>query len=123
MSICIIAEIGINHNGSVSICKELIDIAVESNCNAVKFQKRDLNEVYTQDFLNLPRESQWGTTQREQKAGLEFSLAEFAEIDRYCKEKGIEWFASAWDLNSQIFLQQFECKYNKIASTTIDYQD
>ena len=76
MSIYIIAEIGINHNGSMSICKELIDVAVESNCNAVKFQKRDLNQVYTQDFLNLPRESQWGITQREQKAGLEFGLAE-----------------------------------------------
>ena len=123
MSIYIVAEIGINHNGSMSICKELIDVAVESNSNAVKFQKRDLNQVYTQDFLNLPRESQWGITQREQKAGLEFGLAEYREIDRYCKEKDIEWFASAWDLNSQIFLQQFDCKYNKIASAMIVYQD
>ena len=123
MSVYIIAEIGINHNGSMSICKELIDVAVETKCDAVKFQKRDLNKVYTQDFLNSPRESQWGTTQGEQKAGLEFDLAEYTEIDRYCREKGIEWFASAWDLNSQTFLRQFECKYNKIASAMIVYED
>ena len=73
MSIFIIAEIGINHNGDMSICKELIDIAIESGCNAVKFQKRDINKVYTQEFLDSPRESQWGTTQREQKLGLEFN--------------------------------------------------
>ena len=123
MSIFIVAEIGINHNGDMSICKELIDVAVESGCDAVKFQKRDLSQVYTQDFLDSPRESQWGTTQREQKAGLEFSIDEYQEIDRYCKEKGIEWFASAWDLNSQKFLQQFDCKYNKVASAMIVYED
>ena len=113
MSIFICAEIGINHNGDMSICKELIDIASESGCNAVKFQKRDINKVYTQDFLNSYRESPWGTTQRDQKSGLEFDLNEYKEINQYCKEKGIEWFASAWDLNSQKFLQQFNCKYNK----------
>ena len=123
MSIYIVAEIGINHNGSMSICKELIDIAVESNSNAVKFQKRDLNQVYTQDFLNLPRESLWGTTQREQKSGLEFGLIEYKEIDQYCRDKGIDWFASAWDLNSQQFLKQFNCKYNKVASAMIVYED
>ena len=119
MSIYIIAEIGINHNGSVSICKELIDTAVESNCNAVKFQKRDLNEVYTQDFLNLPRESQWGTTQREQKNGLEFNYEEYAEIDSYCKQKEIDWFASAWDINSLNFLDNYDLKFHKIASAMI----
>jgi N-acetylneuraminate synthase len=123
VSIFIIAEIGINHNGDMSICKQLIDVAVESRCNAVKFQKRDLDKVYTQDFLDSPRESPWGTTQREQKAGLEFSLNEYQEIDQYCKDKGIEWFASAWDLNSQKFLQQFDCKYNKVASAMIVYED
>ncbi len=123
MSIFMIAEIGINHNGSMSICKNLIEHAVMSGFDAIKFQKRDLNKVYTQDFLNSPRESQWGTTQGEQKAGLEFDLAEYTEIDRYCREKGIEWFASAWDLNSQTFLRQFECKYNKIASAMIVYED
>ena len=123
MSIFIIAEIGINHNGDMSICKQLIDVAVESGCNAVKFQKRDLIKVYTQDFLDSPRESQWGTTQREQKAGLEFGINEYQEIDQYCKDKGIEWFASAWDLNSQKFLQQFDLKYNKVASAMIVYED
>jgi N-acetylneuraminate synthase len=123
MSIVIVAEIGINHNGDMSICKELIDAAVDSGCDAVKFQKRDLDKVYTQEFLDSPRESQWGTTQREQKSGLEFSKEQYDEIDQYCKEKNIEWFASAWDLNSQKFLQQFDCKYNKIASAMIVYED
>jgi len=123
MSIFIVAEIGINHNGDMSICRELIDVAVESGCDAVKFQKRDLDKVYTQDFLDSPRESPWGATQREQKAGLEFGVGEYQEIDQYCKEKGIEWFASAWDLNSQEFLQQFDCKYNKVASAMIVFED
>ena len=123
MSIFIVAEIGINHNGDMSICKELIDVAVNSGCDAVKFQKRDLDKVYTQEFLDSPRESQWGTTQREQKSGLEFSKEQYGEISQYCKEKNIEWFASAWDLNSQKFLQKFDCKYNKIASAMIVYED
>ncbi len=123
MSIFIIAEVGINHNGDMSICKELIDIAVENGCDAVKFQKRDLDQVYTQEFLDSPRESPWGATQREQKEGLEFGIDEYREIDQYCKEKGIAWFASAWDLNSQKFLQQFDCNYNKVASAMIVYKD
>ena len=106
-SIFIIAEIGINHNGDMSICKELIDAAVNSGCNAVKFQKRDIDQVYTQEFLDSSRESPWGVTQLEQKSGLEFNKEQYKEIDQYCKEKNIEWFASAWDLNSQLFLQQF----------------
>jgi N-acetylneuraminate synthase len=123
MSIFIVAEVGINHNGDMSICKKLINVAVESGCDGVKFQKRDLDLVYTQEFLSSPRESPWGTTQREQKSGLEFDLDDYKEIDQYCKEKGIEWFASAWDLNSQKFLQQFDCKYNKVASAMIVYED
>ena len=123
MSIFIVAEIGINHNGDMSICKELIDVAVDSGCDAVKFQKRDLDKVYTQEFLDSSRESPWGTTQREQKSGLEFNREQYGEIDQYCKEKNIEWFASAWDLNSQKFIQQFNCKYNKIASAMIVYED
>jgi N-acetylneuraminate synthase len=123
MSIYIIAEIGINHNGSMSICKELIDLAVQCGCDAVKFQKRDLDKVYTQDFLNAHRESPWGSTQREQKSGLEFGLDDYREIDQYCKKKAIDWYASAWDLNSQQFLQQFNCKYNKVASAMIVYED
>lgn len=123
MSIFIIAEIGINHNGDMSICKKLIDSAVNAGCDAVKFQKRDINKVYTQEFLDSHRESPWGTTQREQKAGLELGEDEYKEIDQYCKKKEIEWYASAWDLNSQKFLQQFDCKYNKIASAMIVYED
>ena len=119
MSIFIVAEIGINHNGDMSICKELIDSAVNAGCDAVKFQKRDLNIVYTDEFLDSPRESPWGSTQREQKMGLEFEYDEYKEIDRYCNSKNIHWFASAWDANSQKFLRQFDMKYNKIASAMI----
>ena len=123
MNIFVIAEVGINHNGDMSICKELVDVAVDSGCNAVKFQKRDINQVYTQEFLNSPRESPWGNTQRAQKEGLEFSKEQYQEIADYCANKGIEWFASAWDTNSQAFLSQFDCKYNKIASAMIVHEE
>lgn len=123
MSIFIVAEIGINHNGDMSICKDLIDVASDAGCDAVKFQKRDINQVYTQEFLNSARESPWGTTQREQKLGLEFDATQYEEIASYCQSKEIEWFASAWDLNSQKFLQQYECKFNKIASAMIVYEE
>lgn len=119
MNIFIIAEIGINHNGDISICKELIDVAKDAGCDAVKFQKRDIDKVYTQEMLDSPRESPWGTTQREQKQGLEFSKDEYNDIVSYCKSKSIEWFASAWDINSQEFLRQFDCKYNKVASAMV----
>jgi N-acetylneuraminate synthase len=123
MSIFIIAEIGINHNGDLKLAKDLIDVAVDARADAVKFQKRTIDLVYTKDFLDSHRESPWGTTQREQKEGLEFGLKEYKEIDQYCKKKGIEWFASAWDLESQKFLQQFNLNYNKIASAMIVYDD
>jgi len=122
MSIFIIAEIGINHNGDISICKELIDVAVEAKCDAVKFQKRDINHVYTKEFLDSARESPWGSTQRDQKQGLEFTKEDFQEISKYCKEQGVEWFASAWDTNSQNFLRQFDCNYNKVASAMIVHE-
>jgi len=123
VSIFVIAEIGINHNGDLDIAKELIDVAVNAGADAVKFQKRDINKVYSQELLDGPRESPWGSTQREQKAGLEFGIEEYREIDRYCKDKNIEWFASAWDLNSQKFLRQFGCNYNKVASAMIVWDD
>lgn len=123
MSIFIIAEIGINHNGDIGIAEELIDVAVGAGADAVKFQKRTIDKVYTKEFLDGPRESPWGSTQREQKEGLEFGVEEYREINRYCKEKGIEWFASAWDLESQEFLRQFDLRYNKIASAMIVYED
>ena len=123
MSIFICAEIGINHNGDMEICKKLIDVALEAGCDAVKFQKRDIDLVYTKEFLSSDRDSPWGTTQREQKEGLEFNASEYEEINSYCKERGIEWYASAWDLNSQEFLRQYDCKYNKVASAMVVYKD
>lgn len=115
----IVAEIGINHNGDMKLAKKLIDAAVIAGCDAVKFQKRTVDKVYTQEYLASPRKSPWGDTQRAQKEGLEFSKEDFDEIDRYCKEKGIEWYASAWDIDSQKFLQQYDCKYNKVASAML----
>ena len=123
MSIFIIAEIGINHNGDIKLCKKLIDIAVESGCNAVKFQKRDIDMVYTKEFLDSSRESPWGSTQREQKKGLEFGKKDYDEIDSYCNDKNIEWFASPWDVNSVDFLKDYNCKYNKIASAMIIHKN
>ena len=123
MSIFIIAEVGINHNGDLQIAKNLIDVAVLAGCDAVKFQKRTIEKVYTKEYLDSYRESPWGNTQRAQKEGLEFGLDEYKVINAYCKEKRIEWFASAWDIESQKFLRQFDCKYNKIASAMIVYED
>jgi len=119
MGIYVIAEIGINHNGDLGIAKSLIDVAANAGCDAVKFQKRTIDKVYTQELLNSPRESPWGKTQRDQKQGLEFGEAEYREIDRYFKEKEIDWFASAWDVDSQEFLRQFDCPHNKIASAML----
>ena len=123
MKTFIIAEIGINHNGSLDITKKLIDGAAEAGCDAVKFQKRAVDLVYTEEELDRYRESPWGTTNREQKNGLEFGREEYLEIDSYCKSKGVEWFASAWDLESQMFLRQFDLKYNKIASAMLTHTD
>ncbi len=123
MAIYIIAEIGINHNGDIEIAKDLIDVAKESGADAVKFQKRDIDLVYTKEMLDSPRESPWGNTQRAQKEGLEFGQEEYEIIDKYCKRVGIDWFASAWDLESQKFLRQFDCKHNKIASAMIVCDD
>jgi len=119
MSIFIIAELGINHNGDLGIAKDMIKLAKEAGCDAVKFQKRTLELVYTKEFLDAPRESPWGKTQREQKEGLEFDLADFQQIDAFCKSLGIEWFASAWDIESQKFMRQFDSKHNKLASAMI----
>ena len=119
----VIAEIGINHNGDMKIVKELIDGAIYAGCDAVKFQKRTIDLVYSKEYLEGLRESPWGTTQREQKEGLEFGKKEYDEIDKYCREKGIEWFASAWDIESQKFLRQYNLRYNKIASAMLTNMD
>ena len=115
----IAAEIGINHNGDIIIAKKLIDLAVSSGCDAVKFQKRTVNKVYSKEVLDGPRESPWGTTQREQKEGLEFSIADYKIIDKYCKQKNIQWYLSCWDIDSQIEMRKFKTKYNKVASAML----
>ena len=112
----IIAEIGINHNGDIDLAKQLITEAHSAGCDAVKFQKRTIEKVYTKDDLDRPRESPWGNTNRQQKNGLEFGKKEFNAIDKHCKKLGIEWFASAWDVDSQIFLRKYNSNYNKVAS-------
>jgi len=122
MTAFIIAEIGINHNGDLDLAKQLVDGAIAAGCDAVKFQKRTLELVYTKEDLDRPRESPWGTTNREQKAGLEFTKVQYDEIDKYCKEKGIEWFASAWDIESQLFLRRYDLKFNKIASALLTHR-
>jgi N-acetylneuraminate synthase len=111
----VIYEIGINHNGDLATAKKLIDVASASGCNYVKFQKRDIDLVYTKDELNTPRESPWGTTTREQKEGLEFGYKEYVELDNYCKNK-IFWFASPWDINSVDFLMLFDVPFIKVPS-------
>jgi N-acetylneuraminate synthase len=121
MSLFLIAEIGINHNGDLDIAKQLIDAAVDAGFDAVKFQKRTIDVVYTKEFLDGPRESPWGTTQRHQKEGLEFTSEDYAEIDRYCKSKKIQWTASAWDIDAQLFLQKFNCTFNKVASPMLGH--
>lgn len=123
MSVFIIAEIGINHNGDVDLAKKLIDGAHFAGANAVKFQKRTIVKVYSKEELNMPRESPWGTTNREQKLGLEFGEKEYTEIDEYCKEKDIEWLASAWDMDSQIFLEKYNLNYNKVASAMLTHKE
>ena len=115
----IISEIGINHNGDLNLAKELIKQSKVSGADAVKFQKRDINLVYSKKELDKERQSPFGSTNRDQKLGLEFEKKEYDEIDDFCKKLNIEWFASAWDLNSQEFLKQYDCKYNKIASAMI----
>ena len=115
----ITAELGINHNGDIDIAKKLIDTAKLAGCDAVKFQKRTVEKVYSKEVLDSPRDSPWGTTTREQKNGIEFSKNEYDIIDKYCKNNHIEWYASAWDVESLEFLKQYELKYNKVASAML----
>ena len=115
----ICAEIGINHNGSIDIAKKLIDVAARCGCDAVKFQKRNVEIVYTKETLDSPRESPFGKTTREQKLGLELSLKQYSMIDKYCKKQKIQWYVSSWDIQSQIEMRKFHTKYNKIASAML----
>jgi N-acetylneuraminate synthase len=115
----IVAEIGINHNGDIDIAKKLIDVAIIAGCNAVKFQKRTIDIVYTSEELAKPRESPYGTTNGELKYGLEFEKEEYDEIDRYCKEKKIAWYSSPWDERSVDFMEQYDTPCYKLASASI----
>jgi len=117
----LIAEIGINHNGDMAIAKQIIDAAVDAEFDAVKFQKRTVDAVYTQEYLDGPRESPWGTTQLEQKEGLEFGKVEYDEIDAYCRERGILWTASCWDPGSLDFLRDYDPPFHKIASPMLGH--
>ena len=118
----ITAEIGINHNGDLHIAKKLIKSAKDAGCDAVKFQKRTVDKVYSQEILDSPRESPWGTTQRDQKNGLEFTLKQYSLIDQYCRKLKIPWFVSCWDIDSQITMRKFKIKYNKIASAMLTHK-
>lgn len=115
----VVAEIGINHNGDVELAKRLIDAACGAGCDAVKFQKRTVEVVYSPEELARPRESPWGTTNGDLKRHLEFGQAEYEEIDAYCRQKGILWFASPWDVESVAFLEQFDPPCHKVASACL----
>lgn len=115
----LIAEIGINHNGDLSLAKKLISVAKLSGFDAVKFQKRTVEVVYTAEELDKPRESIYGSTNRDLKLGLEFGREEYLEIDEYCKSIGILWFASPWDTQSVDFLEQFNIPVYKVASACL----
>jgi len=120
MSTYIISEIGINHNGDMNIAKELIRKSKESGCNAVKFQKRDIDSVYTPEELSSHRESPWGTTFREQKEGIEFSIEQYKEIENYCNEIGIDFIVSCWDeVSLDLVESNLNVKYHKIASALL----
>ena len=122
MSLYLIAEIGINHNGSIDVAKQLVAAAAEAGFDAVKFQKRTVEKVYSKELLDSPRESPWGTTQREQKMGLEFGRTQYQEIDRYCTELGVAWGASAWDIDAQLFMRDFGVSFNKVASAMLGHR-
>lgn len=113
------AEVGINHNGSIEQAKKLIDMAVNSGCDAVKFQKRTIDIVYSKEELAKERQSVFGNTNGDLKRGLEFGLDQYKEIDKYCKEKGIIWYASCWDEQSVDFIEQFNPPCYKIASASL----
>jgi N-acetylneuraminate synthase len=115
----IIAEIGINHNGDIDLAKRLISVAVAAGCDAVKFQKRTVEIVYTAAELEKPRESPFGTTNGDLKRGLEFGFEDYQEIDRYCREVKMPWFASCWDEASVDFIARFDVPCFKIASASL----
>ena len=115
--IYIIAEIGINHNGDINLAKELIQTAADSGCNAVKFQKRTIDKVYTKEELDADRQSPWGTTNRQQKEGLEFSMEEYITLEKYAKQYNLDFIVSCWDMDSIDDIEShLNVKYHKVAS-------
>lgn len=120
MSVYIISEIGINHNGSIELAKELILKSKEAGCHAVKFQKRDIESVYSKEELDAPRESPWGNTNRQQKEGLEFSIEQYKELYQYTKSLGLDFGVSCWDLKSVDLIEQnMQIDFHKIASALL----
>jgi N-acetylneuraminate synthase len=115
----VVAEIGINHNGDIDLAKKLINVASGAGCDAVKFQKRTIDVVYTAEELAKPRENPFGPTNGDLKYGLEFEEEEYEEIDRYCREVKIDWFVSCWDEASVDFIAKFNVPCFKIASASI----
>ena len=113
------AEIGTNHMGSLDLVKKLIDVAKSAGCDAVKFQKRNVEKVYSKEFLDSPLESPWGNTQRDMRLYRELSLKQFQLIDKHCKKRKIPWYVSCWDIESQLQMRQFKTKYNKVASAML----
>jgi N-acetylneuraminate synthase len=107
----------------MKLAKKLINAADRAGCDAVKFQKRTIETVYTKEELDKYRESPWGTTNRQQKNGLEFTKEQYDEINEHCKKRGIHWFASAWDVESQHFTRQYDLKYNKVASAMLTHRE
>jgi len=121
--VLIIAEIGINHNGDINIAKKLIDSAILAGCDAVKFQKRTPELCMPEEYKDVRRETPWGyMSYLEYRKRVEFGKKEYDEIDAYCGNKGISWFASAWDVESQFFLRRYNCEYNKIASAMLTHK-
>lgn len=117
----LIAEIGINHNGNLDLAKQMITAAADAGFDAVKFQKRTIDIVYTADYLAGERESPWGTTQREQKEGLEFDRDEYDDINAFCEGLGIQWTASCWDMESLEFVRSYNPPFHKIASPMLGH--
>ena len=117
----IIGEIGTNHLGDLKIAKKIIDVAKDAGCDAVKFQKKNVEKIYTKEFLDSPIDSPWGTTQRQMRVHREFTIKQYEMINKYCKKKKIEWFVSCWDTESQISMRKFKTKYNKVASAMLTH--
>ena len=118
----IIAELGTNHLGDVKIAKKMIDVAISTGCDAVKLQKKDVEKIYSKEFLNSPLESPWGTTQKEMRLHREFSMKQLEILNKYCKQKKMQLFFSCWDISSQLKIRKLKTKYNKIASAMLTHK-